>query len=116
MVRILKIKELGEKKRELLARSEIHRQTLTLEMANVKLSFNLLKKRLHVLKTIYRLLGFAVPVGGLLFGHGKEPAKKRGFLSRLLSGFNLANRIKSFFNSGKAESHGHEEPGEVPRF
>src|SRR5438309_2313682 len=97
MVRILKIKELQVKKRELQARSEIYRQTLTIEMTNVKLSLNLLKKRLHILKTLYRVLGFAVPVGGLLFGR-REASQKKGFLSRLLSGFNLATRLKSFFN------------------
>ena len=115
MVRILKIKELQEKKKELLTRSEIHRQTLALEMTNVKLSLALLKKRMRVLKTLYRVFGIAVPVGGLLFGHKKQE-RKPGFISKLLSGFNLASRIKSLFGGGKAVEHDGEEAEESSRF
>jgi hypothetical protein len=108
MVRILKINELQEKKKDLLTRSEIHRQTLALEMTNVKLSMALLKKRMRVLKTLYRVFGVAVPIGGLLFGH-KQTERKQGFISKLLSGFNLASRIKSMFGGGKAEEHAAED-------
>jgi hypothetical protein len=104
MVRILKVKELSDKKKELLARSEIHRQTLALEFSNVKMSFVLLKKRLQIVKTVYRLLGIAVPVGGLLFGH-KESTHKKSLLSKVLSGFNVVSRIKSFFGGQKPPPH-----------
>jgi hypothetical protein len=112
MVRILKVKELQDKKRELLARSEIHRQTLALEVSNVKMSLTLLKKRLRILKTAYRLLGIAVPIGGLLFGH-KEPDRKKGFLSKLLSGLNVFSRVRSFFNGAKT---GHAPEPEAEDF
>jgi hypothetical protein len=115
MVRILKVNELREKKSELLARSEIHRQTLTLEITNVKLGLSLIKKRMRVLKTLYRFLGFAVPIGGLLFGH-KQQERKRGFLSKLMSGFNLATRIRSLFGGGKAAHNAPEEAEESARF
>lgn len=115
MVRILKVNELREKKKELLVRSEIHRQTLALEITNVKLGIALLKKRMHVLKTLYRVLGFAVPVGGILFGQ-KHKEKKVGFISKLLSGFNLASRIRSFLNGHRAAQHAPDETEDSTHF
>lgn len=115
MVRILKVRDLQEKKKELLTRSEIHRQTLALEVTNVQLSINLLKKRMRVLKTLYRVFGIAVPLGGLLFGHKKQE-RKQGLISRFLSGFNLASRVKSFFGGGKTAEHDGEETEESSRF
>jgi len=114
MVRILKVTELADKKKELLARSEIHRQTLALEVTNVKLGWALLKKRMLVLKTVYRMFGWAVPVGTILFGHKKKERQRSGFLSKLLSGFNLATKIKSMFGGSHAGEH-KEETEEAPR-
>lgn len=96
MVRILEVRELEQRKRELCARSEIYRQTLALEAANIKLSVGLMRKQMRGLRTIYRLLGWALPIGGLLAGR-KQRSFKQGFLGRFLAGFNLANRIKSLF-------------------
>jgi hypothetical protein len=115
MVRIFEVKDLQQKKKELIARSDIHRQTLAREATNIKLSLELLKKRLRVLRTIYRVLGLAVPVGGLLFGH-KEPERKASFISKFLSGFDLARRIKSFFNRNKADKPAAEQADEPSRF
>jgi hypothetical protein len=116
MVRILKVKELQDKKRELLARSELYRQTLTLEVTNVKLGWALLKKRMRVLKTVYRMVGWAVPISAVLFGQKKKERRRRGgFLSQLLSGFNLAAKIKSMFGGGRAHEHEAAEVEETPR-
>jgi hypothetical protein len=115
MVRILKVTELAEKKKELLARSELHRQTLTLEVTNVKLAWALLKKRMRVLKTVYRMISWAVPVGAILFGQKKKERRRSGFLSQLLSGFNLATKIKSLFGGGKVPDYETEETEEAPR-
>ena len=112
MVRILKVTELAEKKKELLARSEIHRQTLALEVTNVKLGWALLKKRMGVLKTAYRMFSWAVPVGAILFGQKKKEKQRSGFLSKLLSGFNLATKIKSMFGGVKMPEHEAEEAEE----
>src|SRR5579863_1057889 len=115
MVRIFEITELQKKKKELIARSDIHRQTLALEATNIKLSLELLKKQLRVLRMIYRVLGLAVPVGGLLFGH-KEPERKVSFISKFLSGFDLARRIKSFFSRNQADEPAAEEAEGPSRF
>jgi hypothetical protein len=113
MVRILEVEDLGEKKKELLARSEIYRQTLALEAANVRLSVNLLKKRMRVVKTVYRLLGWAVPVSGLVFGH-KEKEGKAGLLGRFLAGFDLASKIKDLFGAG-GKTEPEEEQATEPK-
>lgn len=115
MVRILEVKELQKKKLALLARSEIHRQTLGLEVTNIKLSLALVKKQLRTMKIFYRLFGWAVPIGGLVFGQ-KQKEKKSGFLARLLSGFNLARRLRALISGFKPEQADVEEASEPSRF
>ena len=50
MVRILKVKELEARKRLLLTQSEMYRQTMRLEIANVKYSAALLQRKLRFIK------------------------------------------------------------------
>jgi hypothetical protein len=114
MVRILEVKELETKKKQLVTRSEIHRQTLALEATNIKLALALVRKRMRVAKTLYRLFGWAMPIGGLVFGQ-KQKEKKIGFLARLLSGFNLARRIKSLISSFRTGQEEEEEAHDSTR-
>ena len=114
MVRILEVKELAKKKKELTARSEIYRQTLVLEATNIKLSVSLLKKRMRALKVVYRLLGWSVPVSGLLFG-AKNESPKQGLIAQFLTGFSLASRIKSLFSWGKTAEPQPDEAKESSR-
>jgi hypothetical protein len=110
MVRILKVsKELEERKRQLLARSEVYRQTLKLEVANIRYSTALLKRKFSFLRTSSRLLGLAVPLAGLLlFRRRAKPANTgNGFLAKLLSGFNLFKQLRPFF---QAVQGGHRGP------
>jgi len=99
MVRILKVKDLEEQRRLLLARSEMHRQTLKLELANIKYSTALLQRKFNVLRTSSRLLGLAVPLAGLfLFRRRSKPADTgNGLLSKLFTGFKLFGHLKPFF-------------------
>lgn len=118
MVRIIKVTELQARKKELRARSEIYRQTLALEVTNVRMSVALLKKRLRGVKSIFRAFGWAVPIGGLLFGRKRtEPEGKRkgGFLTQLLAGLNLATRIKAMFKGEKTTEPEAEEVENAPR-
>lgn len=88
MVRILKVKELEEQKRELLARSEMYRQTMKLQAANIKYSAALYKRRFSLVRTSSRLLGLVVPlVSYFFFRHPAQPAKTgKGLLAGLASG------------------------------
>ncbi|HWF17656.1 MAG TPA: hypothetical protein VG754_00220 [Verrucomicrobiae bacterium] len=100
MVRLLKVKELDDRKRFLLARSEMYRQTLTLEVANIKFATSLLKRRLKAPKTIFMLLGtLALPAAGFFAGRrglqkkAKAPPPPTGLLPALFAGWKLFSRL-----------------------
>jgi Tfp pilus assembly protein PilN len=100
MVRILKVKELEERKQHLLTQSEMYRQTLTLEIANIKFSTALLKRKLRTPKVILTALGLtALPAAGFFFGRSSiKPKKKQqreqeGLLPKLMIGWNLFRRF-----------------------
>src|SRR5258708_1675212 len=92
MVRLPKVKKLEARKRFLLAKSEMYRQTLTLEIANLKFSTALLKRKLKSKGSIFALLALAVPMAGLLVAR-KRPKPALGLLPKLISGWKLFGRI-----------------------
>lgn len=97
MVRLLKVKELEERKRFLLARSEMYRQTLTLEVANIKFSGALLKRKLRSPKSLLVLLGLAAPAAGFFMGRRRAKVKAEAgpaaWVPRLLAGWKLVSRF-----------------------
>ena len=93
MVRLLKVKELEDRKRFLLATSEMYRQTLTLEIANVKFSAALLKRKLKFRRYIVVLLGLTVPLAGFFFARKRSKPKAQGFLPKLMSGMKLFSQF-----------------------
>jgi hypothetical protein len=104
------VKELEERKKSLLVRSEIHRQTLKLEIANVEYSAALVKKRFHTLRRSFGLIGAAVPLAVLLLA--RKQARQKGFFSHALSGLTFFNRITSFLREIRSRrSPG--QPGET---
>ncbi len=101
MVRILKVKELDDRKKLLLAQSEMYRETLRLEVANVKFSVALLRRRLDFVKSAVGVVGVAAPVLGLVLGlrgfRKKDvvmPAAKRGMFSKLVAGWQMFRRFR----------------------
>jgi hypothetical protein len=105
MVRILKVKELEERKHLLLARSEMLRQTLQLEVANIGLSTSLLQRRLKVFQKSSQVLGLAISVAGLFFfrRRGKDTPKTTGILSKLYSGLKLFGQLRPLFQKKSTE-------------
>src|ERR1700756_228047 len=99
MVRLLKVKELEDRKRFLIAQSEMYRQTLKLEAANIKFSAALHKRRLKSPKSILMLLGLvAAPAAGFMFFRRQKPKpppelKQGGLLPKLIMGLQLARRF-----------------------
>ena len=99
MLRLLKVKELEDRRRVLLARSDVYRRTLILEVANIKQSVALLEARRVQVCIIppLALFGLAVPIGRwFLFGPRRSRKSKqgRGFISsKLLSGVQVASSI-----------------------
>ncbi|GEM_PF-3403231 len=103
MVRILKVKELDDRKKLLLAQSEMYRETLRLEVANVKFALALLRRRLDFVKSAVGVVGVAAPVLGLVLGlrgfRKKDvampmPAAKRGMFSKLMAGWQMFRRFR----------------------
>lgn len=109
MVRILKVRDLEERKRMLLARSEMYRQTLKLEVANIKFSAALLNRKLKLLRTASRLLGLAVPLAGMYFFRRKPESsnvtnnERNGILSRLIYGFKLFGQLSPLLRGFRVE-------------
>ena len=101
MVRLLKVKELEDRKRLLLAQSEMYRQTLTLEITNVKFSTALLKRRLKSKRNIALLVGSAFPIAGFLFARSR--AKRAvGVLPKVLAGWQLFNKFMPWVKTFQA--------------
>ena len=107
MVRILKVKELEERKRLLLARSEMYRQTLTLGGGEHKVLRGLHKRRFNLLLKSSRWLGLAAALAGLFFFRRRPtPSKTRnGFISKLLSGPETLRPAKAFVAGIRGAMH-----------
>jgi len=96
MVRILKVKALEDRKKLLLTKSEMYRQTMKLEIANVRFSAALMKKRLKIVKTGSMALGAALPLlGGLLWArkHSRKKRRSGGILPKIVSGIQLLKKF-----------------------
>lgn len=95
MVRLLKVKELEERKKLVLAKSEMYRQTMKLEVANVRFSAALMKKKLKFARLASGLLGIAAPVAGLLVAQKRAKQSQRGgFVGKLFAGIQLLGQLK----------------------
>jgi len=96
MVRILKVNGLEERKRLLLMRSEMHRQTLKLEAANIKYSAALFRRKFKLVRAFSRLLGVGVPLAGLFFFRRRpKPVKTgNGIVSKLFSGIKFLGQLR----------------------
>jgi hypothetical protein len=97
MVRILKVKELEERRKLLLTKSEMYRQTMKLEIANVRFSAALMKKKLKVVRAGSAIVGSLLPlVGGLLWARKRSKEKQRssnGFVPRIFSGLHILRQL-----------------------
>jgi hypothetical protein len=73
----------------------MYRQTLKLEVANVKFSTALVKRKLRFFRTSYRVLGAAAPLAGFFLSRKKSRRKQEaGFFSRMLSGLKVLGQFK----------------------
>jgi hypothetical protein len=100
MVRILKVKDLEDHKRFILAKSEMHRQTMKLEIANLRFSTALLKKRLKFFRSASLLLGTAAPLAGLIMARKRAKQTQRGgFIGKLFAAVQLLGHLKPILGS-----------------
>jgi hypothetical protein len=98
MLRLIQVKELEDRRRVLLAESEIYRRTLILEAANLKYSASLIAQKFSPVKAAYRLLKNSAPlVAGLLLARKRAVEARGGFVSKVFSGIQMAGQLMSLF-------------------
>jgi len=98
------ITSIEDYKRELLARSEVYRQTLAVQRAELQSSFEWVPRSVSMMRSIAPILAVAAPIAGLFFARKKlaggstkkapEPPVKKGLLATALMGFQLYNRVR----------------------
>jgi len=114
MVRFLKVKHFEDQRRELVARSEIHRRMLQLEMANVKYSAVLLKQRFGFMRLFRKAWRFAAPLaGGFLARKQGKAGNAAGFFGAVMSGVKMAGELLPLFK--KTDDSGVREPSSSER-
>jgi len=96
---------LAEHKRQLLARSESHRQSLEMEIRHIKAATAWVPRALHLARSVYPIALLAVPLVGLILGKKvspKAPAKERpavkGLAATALTGWNIYRKVKPFWD------------------
>ena len=93
MVRILKVDKLQHRKQILLAKSEIYRQTLRLEIGNIKVASAVVKRKFNLVHIMFRFLGAAAPIAGFFFARKLGRRQQAGFIPRLVSTFAILRRL-----------------------
>ena len=105
MFRILKIKDLEERKRALVQESDVYRETLKLQFDNLLLYASRTQRKFSLLGRLNPLLMLLAPFAGKLSGMGAFP--KMRLLSMSLFAWKMFKRIRSvssfFFRRKKPE-------------
>ena len=95
MVRLFKVKELEAKRRALAAESEVYRQTLNLEIQNLRMGVLQAKQKLTGFGAIKRLLMLGAPLFGSMLNSRKSSLFR--FVSAALMGWRLYGKASSLF-------------------
>ncbi len=105
MVRIFEVKEISERKKLLLLQSELHRQTMRVQLAATQESIAHLQRRFAILGLSSVALSVGASVAGLLMAKKNAAAggAKSGFFSKIMSGVSMFNQVKSIFKRAKPE-------------
>ena len=119
---------LADRKRELIARSEVYRQTLALQTKELQTSFSWIHRTSNLLRSLAPAAAIAGPIIGLFFARKKvAPAvfartpvskPKKGLFAMALMGFQLYNRVRPFlsaFTQRREHQQGERRPTRVSR-
>ena len=109
MVRILAVRQLEDRKRALVAQSEMHRQTMGLEIANLKYSLALLRRRLGFLKLAPLSAGVLGSLVGWFLGRG-QPRRTGGFFTRIFSSESALGLLSLLLKRFTTHQHAKQEP------
>jgi hypothetical protein len=103
MVRIFQVNELSQRKKILLAQSDLERQVFRLQVDELHQSIAHLKKRFSIAGLSAAAVSAAASIIGLLIKRKKAPEKKRGLWSKIISGITMFTQVKSFFTRPKEQ-------------
>ena len=93
---------LVEYKKELLARSEYYRQTMGVELHNIRASTAWVPRTFQLFRMASPLLVVAAPALGMLLGrrgHEKHTAPRKHMLGKILAGVHTFRRVKGFLDT-----------------
>jgi hypothetical protein len=102
MVRLFKVKDLTQRKRVLVAQSNIDRQALKLQLATAVVSFEHIKSRLAPFEMSSFAFKTFADIAGLFVSRGVKPTASGGIISRVISGIKFFNIVKDFFRGMKS--------------
>jgi hypothetical protein len=111
VVRIFEVKEFSQRKKLLLMQSEIHRQTLRVQMAAAHEAFDHLQKRFAILGISSVALSVGASVAGLFMAKKNAAATpgKGGIISKVMSGISVFNQVKGMFKRMRGQSEDQAE-------
>src|SRR5690349_1988911 len=95
MARIFKVKELEAKRRALTAESEVYRQTLRLEIENLRLAAMRARRQMKSFQSVNPLLTLVAPMAASLLT--KRRGRLRGLFTTALLGWQVYRKAASFF-------------------
>ena len=115
MVRILKVEDLEERKRALMARSEMYRQTMRLEIANVKYGVALTRRRFGFLKFLPVSAGVLGALAGFLFWRkrakpGAPNGEMPGVVGRMLAAVKWVSVLRPVGSEAQSPGSGRTRP------
>ena len=117
MVRILRVTELQERRRALVAQSDIHRRAMMLELANARYSVGLWKRRWTRLRNLGVWAAAAASAATLFSTSSKErTTSANGLLGRLLQGFRMGIGLMAIIRKFKSAESGEPEAEETAEF
>jgi hypothetical protein len=90
--------ELEDKKRALVAESEVYREMLKLEIQNLRMCAIRAQRKVSILGASGSLLTIGAPLAGLLLGKGRR-GSVMGIVKAALIGWRLYSRMGPMFGS-----------------
>ena len=94
---------LEERKRELVARSDLWRREFVSDVADVEAATLWIPRTLHYARMAAPILAMVLPLAGLAFGSRKRAAavapSRKNLLGKVMAGYHLARRVKPIWDA-----------------
>lgn len=102
MFRLFPVNGLESRKKLLVAQSDLHRQTLLVQLDTVQQSVAKIKHRFTLLGLSSVALGVGASAAGMLFSKKSAPSSGGGgFISKIFSAFSTFNQVRGLINRFK---------------